>query len=178
MWTDDRVATLKKLWLEGLSAREVAGQLGGVTRNAVIGKIHRLGLSGAGGAQAQPRRLRPKRPVRPARRRTSWPRPGSPTPTAPRVAHPAPEVAEGPGLIASVLDLNGHVCRWPIGDPKAAGFCFCGRAVKGEGPYCPDHHVRAYQAHDILSLTQERPSGRLLAPPRARHNAAGASDDA
>eukprot|EP01037_Dinobryon_pediforme_P013111 gene13111-13213_t len=45
-WTDDRVSTLKKLWLDGLSASQIAKQLGGVTRNAVIGKVHRLGLSG------------------------------------------------------------------------------------------------------------------------------------
>ena len=45
-WTEDRVELLKKLWQDGLSASQIAGQLGGVTRNAVIGKVHRLGLSG------------------------------------------------------------------------------------------------------------------------------------
>ena len=45
-WTDERVELLKKLWSEGLSASQIAGRLGGVTRNAVIGKVHRLGLSG------------------------------------------------------------------------------------------------------------------------------------
>ena len=45
-WTDERVETLKKLWTEGLSASQIAKQLGGVTRNAVIGKVHRLGLAG------------------------------------------------------------------------------------------------------------------------------------
>ena len=42
-WTDDRVEVLKKLWAEGLSASQIAARLGGVTRNAVIGKVHRLG---------------------------------------------------------------------------------------------------------------------------------------
>ena len=56
-WTDDRVANLKKLWLDGLSASQIAKQLGGVTRNAVIGKVHRLGLSG---------RAAPSQPSRPA----------------------------------------------------------------------------------------------------------------
>src|SRR6476469_10974427 len=66
-WTDDRVETLKKLWLEGLSASQIAKQLGGVTRNAVIGKVHRLGLSGRA-APSQPSRpvLRTQRPQRPA----------------------------------------------------------------------------------------------------------------
>jgi len=45
-WSDDRITTLSKLWQDGLSASQIAKQLGGVTRNAVIGKIHRLGLSG------------------------------------------------------------------------------------------------------------------------------------
>ena len=45
-WSDDRVEQLKKLWEGGLSASQIAGELGNVTRNAVIGKVHRLGLSG------------------------------------------------------------------------------------------------------------------------------------
>src|SRR5262245_40202895 len=45
-WTDERVERLKKLWSDGLSASQIAAELGGITRNAVIGKVHRLGLSG------------------------------------------------------------------------------------------------------------------------------------
>ncbi|WP_420472139.1 GcrA family cell cycle regulator, partial [Brevundimonas sp. FT23042] len=63
-WTEDRVGALKKLWLEGQSASQIAKQLGGgVTRNAVIGKVHRLGLSGRA-APSQPARatFRPSRP--------------------------------------------------------------------------------------------------------------------
>ena len=44
-WSDERVATLKKMWLEGSSASEIAKELGNITRNAVIGKVHRLGMS-------------------------------------------------------------------------------------------------------------------------------------
>ncbi len=54
-WTDDRVTLLKKLWTDGLSASQIAKQLGGVTRNAVIGKVHRLGLAG---------RAAPSRPIK------------------------------------------------------------------------------------------------------------------
>ena len=56
-WTDERVELLKKMWTEGQSASQIAKELGGVTRNAVIGKVHRLGLSnrsGGGGAAAAP----------------------------------------------------------------------------------------------------------------------------
>jgi len=65
-WTDERVDVLKKLWLEGLSASQIAKQLGGVTRNAVIGKVHRLGLSG---------REAPSQPARPAFKAPRQPRP-------------------------------------------------------------------------------------------------------
>ena len=61
-WTDERVETLKKLWSEGLSASQIAGELGGVTRNAVIGKVHRLGLSGRAKSpsSAAPRPRKPR----------------------------------------------------------------------------------------------------------------------
>ncbi|TMJ76370.1 MAG: GcrA cell cycle regulator, partial [Alphaproteobacteria bacterium] len=61
-WTDERVETLKRLWAEGLSASQIAAALGGVTRNAVIGKVHRLGLSGRAKApsSAAPRPRKPR----------------------------------------------------------------------------------------------------------------------
>jgi GcrA cell cycle regulator len=58
-WTDERVELLARLWSEGFSASQIAAQLGGVTRNAVIGKVHRLGLSG---------RAKPNGPAAPAER--------------------------------------------------------------------------------------------------------------
>ena len=56
-WTDERVELLKKLWADGLSASQIAGELGGITRNAVIGKVHRLGLSGRAKARSEERRV-------------------------------------------------------------------------------------------------------------------------
>src|SRR4030081_2846895 len=62
-WTDERVETLKKLWADGLSASQIAAELGGITRNAVIGKVHRLGLSGRAKSPSssapRPRKARP-----------------------------------------------------------------------------------------------------------------------
>ena len=60
-WTDERVERLKKLWTDGLSASQIAADLGGVTRNAVIGKVHRLGLSGRGKTSSTVTRSRPAR---------------------------------------------------------------------------------------------------------------------
>ena len=130
-WTEERVEILKKLWLEGHSASQVAKQLGGVTRNAVIGKVHRLGLSGRA-APSQPSRqsLRTPRPPRPASVHHH---------VARRVESrslPVPQAAvypEEPGS-ATVLTLGAHMCKWPIGDPATDGFTFCGRRIN-EGSY-------------------------------------------
>src|SRR5207342_1846126 len=63
-WTDERVEMLKKLWADGLSASQIAAELGGITRNAVIGKVHRLGLSGRAKSpsSAAPRPRKPRAP--------------------------------------------------------------------------------------------------------------------
>lgn len=150
-WTDERVTTLKKLWLDGLSASQIAKQLGGVTRNAVIGKVHRLGLSG---------RAAPSQPARPAFKAPRPARPVATAPAAPRrmVAEaPAPViVSNGPTLpqpvhrieepgSATVLTLGAHMCKWPIGDPSTDGFTFCGRRNGEHGPYCREHAQVAYQ---------------------------------
>ncbi|MGZ8408152.1 MAG: GcrA family cell cycle regulator, partial [Caulobacteraceae bacterium] len=135
-WTDDRVETLKKLWLEGLSASQIAKHLGGVTRNAVIGKVHRLGLSG---------RAAPSQPARPVFKAPRAPRPiahqpvqqrRSLEPTAPQLPQ-LPAIPEEPGS-ATVLTLGAHMCKWPIGDPSSDSFTFCGRR-NNEGPYCIEH---------------------------------------
>src|ERR1043165_2566889 len=64
MWTDERVELLKKLWTDGLSASQIAAELGGITRNAVIGKVHRLGLSGGAKSPSSsgPRVRKPRAP--------------------------------------------------------------------------------------------------------------------
>jgi GcrA cell cycle regulator len=144
-WTDERVEMLKKLWLDGLSASQIAKQLGGVTRNAVIGKVHRLGLSG---------RAAPSQPTRPVFKAPRAPRPATPAPAPRRVethvvaaAPPAPQpvyYVEEPGS-ATVLTLGAHMCKWPIGDPATDGFSFCGRRSEEGGPYCAQHSRVAYQ---------------------------------
>ncbi len=142
-WSEERVTLLRKLWAEGLSASQIAKQLGGVTRNAVIGKVHRLGLAG----RATPSRPA-KRPVRPARPRVIGP-------SAPRLRQPSsvpyvvvPDLEPlrfEDGKAASVLTLKDSMCRYPIGDPTDADFAFCGRAAPTCGPYCQDHARLAYQ---------------------------------
>ena len=141
-WTDERVTTLKRLWLEGHSASQIAKQLGGVTRNAVIGKVHRLGLSG---------RATPSQPQRPVLKIAKPVRPAVPQ-SAPRRLEAAPSIAppqmvverrETPGS-ATVLTLGSCMCKWPIGDPSTNEFSFCGKGA-AQGPYCAEHAQVAYQ---------------------------------
>jgi GcrA cell cycle regulator len=153
-WTDDRVGALKKLWLEGQSASQIAKALGGgVTRNAVIGKVHRLGLSGraapsqpartTSAATFRPARPRPTPPVQqaaPRRAEVVAPRPIIAAPAAPA---PSREILDLPGT-ATVMTLGAHMCKWPIGDPSSREFSFCGRRAS-EGVYCGEHAKVAYQ---------------------------------
>ncbi|MFN3859533.1 MAG: GcrA family cell cycle regulator [Caulobacter sp.] len=163
-WTDERVEVLKKLWLDGLSASQIAKQLGGVTRNAVIGKVHRLGLSG---------RAAPSQPTRPVFKAPRPTRPAAAAPPAPRrvaepVSQPAAVAVSPPSLpavrieepgTATVLTLGAHMCKWPIGDPSSDEFTFCGRRAS-EGPYCGEHARVAYQP---VQTGKKKPSANELA---------------
>jgi GcrA cell cycle regulator len=160
-WTDERVETLKKLWLDGLSASQIAKQLGGVTRNAVIGKVHRLGLSGRA-TPSQPQRPTFKAPRAPRPAIAAAPAPRRPLEPAAPAQMPTPAmVAEAPGT-ATVLTLGAHMCKWPIGDPASDGFTFCGRRSDREGPYCSEHARIAYQPQ------QKKPGARSGASELAR----------
>jgi GcrA cell cycle regulator len=156
-WTDERVELLKKLWSDGLSASQIAAQLGGVTRNAVIGKVHRLGLSGrakASSPAAQQRARKPTRPPsHPLQRGPTGPN-GAPGPAV-AAAEPAltPEpILDLPEEIAipmsqrvTIMELRESMCRWPMGDPTSAEFRFCGARAVTALPYCAHHARIAYQ---------------------------------
>jgi len=150
-WTDERVETLKKLWTEGLSASQIAAELGGITRNAVIGKVHP-----GSGCRAAPSRHPPPLRARKARPHSHMLRVSRPSirgNTALAQAYEL-EVELEPELIDNVipigqrrtlLELNEETCRWPIGDPGHPDFFFCGgQAITGL-PYCAYHSRVAYQ---------------------------------
>ncbi len=145
-WTDDRVEMLKKLWMDGLSASQIARQMGGVTRNAVIGKVHRLGLSG----RATPARVSTARVNLRTHAQPSTP--SMPGRTRPRedfdikddiIEAPIPILS--PEERTSTLHLTEQTCKWPIGDPGTSGFHFCGAKAKSGSPYCAHHAQIAYQ---------------------------------
>ncbi|HYB06111.1 MAG TPA: GcrA family cell cycle regulator [Methyloceanibacter sp.] len=152
-WNDERVELLKRLWAEGLSASQIASRLGGVTRNAVIGKVHRLGLSGRAtssrSSSPRPRRVQAPRQHRApsllfATRGNAALKPAYEEEIEPAPA-PIEELYIPPAERASILTLKESMCRWPIGDPGEEEFHFCGRKTSGSVPYC-EHHARlAYQ---------------------------------
>jgi GcrA cell cycle regulator len=153
-WTDERIAALKRLWEEGLSASQIAARLGGVTRNAVIGKVHRLGLSGRP-SPLRPDMIRPAPAPRPAPQPAAVRAAPAPRPVAPPVMAPPPPpvptpveavpVAREPGKRTTLLNITDRMCKWPVGHPGDPDFHFCGdKSVTGQ-PYCQAHAAIAYQ---------------------------------
>jgi GcrA cell cycle regulator len=188
-WTDERIALLKQYWEEGRSASQIAEVLGeGLSRNAVIGKAHRLGLAARPSplktGEGRPAEAKPKAEAKPAPRPAA-PRPAavavnsSPAPTvspapvaeqppspapvamplAPSAARPAPQPPRAKGAKVTLLDLNDRICKWPIGHPDEPDFHFCGKPVNPGFPYCGEHCLVAYQAQ---MPRRDRPGG----PPR------------
>jgi len=151
MWTEERIELLQRLWGQGYSASQIANQLQGVTRNAVIGKIHRLGKRG----ESKATRARSNGFRTPVARRPASPAQHGPAPHRPEMQRTAaPDwtlrphrpifLVEEPGLATSTT-LAAHMCRWPIGDPDTSGFSFCGQASEGGRPYCAGHARLAYK---------------------------------
>ncbi|HEY4547772.1 MAG TPA: GcrA family cell cycle regulator [Pedomonas sp.] len=122
-WTDERIELLKQLWEKGSSASQIAEELGeGVTRNAVIGKAHRLGL------KARPSPVKAGAPKKAA-----------------AAAPKKPKVVTKPKRV-TLLDLSDKICKWPHGHPGDEDFHFCGKNVQPGFPYCSEHCAVAYQA--------------------------------
>ena len=161
-WTDERVELLKKLWADGLSASQIAGQLGGVTRNAVIGKVHRLKLSSRGRATASPARQKKTQTAASSVRSPSRSATTSRTmtasigatalqtqfdaePIARHVLRPVENVVVPISRHLQLIQLNERTCKWPNGDPLSEDFHFCGNDSAETGPYCNYHSRIAFQ---------------------------------
>ncbi len=161
-WTDDRVELLRKLWGEGRTAAEIANELGGVTRNAVIGKAHRLKLSGrsspiqkstkkraANSNATKLKAVEKKAPVAAVKA----------VKVEPEAAAPVAVEKAGMSIAAMdeisekdknkkripLADLGAGQCRWPLGDPRDKAFGFCGCKAQAGSVYCAEHAAIAYQ---------------------------------
>jgi GcrA cell cycle regulator len=153
-WNSERIEQLKRFFHAGLSCSQIANEIG-VTRNAVIGKMNRLGLSRPkelSARQTEQRRAaklaRPKTPPawRPKRSRLNIAAQRellkAAFPAAPSRVEDVP-IHNGRGC--TLLELGREQCRWPISHPGAADFCFCGNAPAAGLPYCPGHARIAYR---------------------------------
>jgi GcrA cell cycle regulator len=181
-WTDERVELLRQLWLDGRSASQISAELGlGITRNAVIGKVHRLGLSG---------RAKSTSPAAPRVRQ----RP-APTPRAPMASRPSgggghavrgntalafsidtaiearpqfhEDVVVPMSLRVTIVELKEAMCRWPLGDPTTPEFRYCGIQSTGTAPYCVHHGRMAYQPVQDRRRERERDRRAMASRPTA-----------
>lgn len=153
MWTDDRLAELLRLNSDGLSARQIADKMGGITRNAVIGKLRRMGVAlkyatgpRDGHKTESIAKLTAKRPPS-----ENWRWSGGGLVTSVRRAKARAKIvfcstqsaAQFPPDMPriSLLDLKHNDCRFPLGDPGDPNFGFCGQPRTGVLPYC-EHHAK------------------------------------
>jgi len=162
-WTDERVSLLKKLWGDGKTAAEIAKELGGVTRNAVIGKAHRLKLSNRAS------------PIQQAKKTTINKAQNQNTPPEKKVQKSAPviKVDKIKGGIA-LTDLKPSQCRWPQGDPREGEFGFCGSSCVTGMPYCEEHVAVAYQPATRNRILQQAASQKTSAASKAQVAASAA----
>lgn len=141
-WTEQMVEDLRQMWLEGLTANEIAKKLG-VSKNSIVGKVHRLCLT------ARPSPIKKKEESKPEE-------------VAEILSETVSEnhmeiVQENMGHDEVVceqkqvnlqgiklVNLDSHTCRWPIGDPRDEDFCFCGKKVRAGQTYCDEHAAMAY----------------------------------
>ena len=118
-WTEERLDKLRALWDKGLSISQIGEELG-VTRNAIAGKAHRLGLPKRQSPIASKKAAVEKQPV-------------------------LEDVQELPLRLAlRKLNWSRSKCAWPSGDPKHTDFNFCGKPIVAGKPYCNDHCIEAY----------------------------------
>ena len=120
-WTEEKVEKLKELWGKGNTASQIAEIIGGISRNAVIGKAHRLNLSAENNK------------IKPVRGRRS------------KFKSLIIEKDFEPENPKQLEELDDNSCKWPIGHPDESSFYFCGRTSLKDFSYCKLHLLYAYQ---------------------------------
>ena len=138
-WTNEKVEKLKELWSKGHTASQIAEALGDTTRNAVIGKAHRLNLE-ARAPSKQSNSTKSKDYKQPQKR--SGAAPMSRKAKFQSILLDKNFEAENP---KSLEELTEETCKWPIGHPNEESFYFCGRKPESDFPYCKLHVLYAFQ---------------------------------
>ena len=167
-WTAETLHALTTLWSKGETAAAIARFIGGVSRNAVIGKANRLKLPPRRDRtpQKQARRLRNFKTSRAHELTTSRSHepalPRTPEPRSKRLnAKSLPPLSEPPPTQIKTASLTAKHCHWPEGDPRSHDFHYCGRPVLLGRLYCPHHYARAHEltssrAHELTSSRDQK----------------------
>lgn len=157
-WTDDTIRELRRLWSERNSTAEI-GRTMGISKNAVVGKAHRLDLPGrpspirTGSAPRSPRVPRPRSIPRLA---DIKPLPClSETNISPPLPHIARTVAPARPAAIAPRRIGAHSCCWPIGEPGTPAFRFCDEPAPLDVPYCDEHARLAYRPRRRRDTTDE-----------------------
>lgn len=161
-WTDEHVETLKRLHAAGLSFGEIAKEIGGISRNACIGKAKRLGLPDRLTKRPRKRHIRPGnrilRRVETAMRRVE------------QAAQHVQEAAEAAANPVHLLDLKSHHCRYPIGEP--AEMMFCGATAVKDCSWCAGHYAIVYNRSEEKHGKAHGSDGKAVRPAHRRFSSA------
>ena len=154
-WTSEKVEKLKELWSKGHTASQIAEMLGDTTRNAVIGKAHRLNLAARAPSKQHsnaPKSKEDKQVIR---------RGNAPMSRKAKFQSILLDKNFEPENPKSLEELSEDTCKWPIGHPNEESFYFCGRKPEEDFPYCKLHVLYAFQPkgqkEDVLDKDDEVP---------------------
>lgn len=156
VWTDEAVEELKRMWDRGMTTGQIAKALG-VTKNSIIGKVHRLCLTArpspikkakpaseknTGKAVVAEKNKKAKKVTKESKKTTKTDNKNNEEAVVIETKQSSPVLPEETNI--PLIKLDNHTCRWPLGDPKDDDFCFCGKKIKTGQTYCDEHAAIAY----------------------------------
>ena len=148
-WTEEKVAKLKELWGKGSTASQIAEIIGGITRNAVIGKAHRLNLSAKIKTRAATSNQNFENSLEVNNNKTKKFRRS-------KFKSLIIEKDFEPENPKQLEELTDNDCKYPIGHPNEKGFYFCGRTSLKDFSYCKLHLLYAYQSRDNKNKKEDQ----------------------
>ncbi len=154
-WDEKKVAKLKELWGKGNTASQIAEIIGGISRNAVIGKAHRLNLSA---------KIKTRAPINNQNLRSNNEEVKSSSNKIRRSKFKSLLIEKDfePENPKQLEELNENLCKWPIGHPNEESFYFCGRSSLKDFSYCKLHLLYAYQPKGKKEDNNEKEEGEEI----------------